>query len=441
MMRQLHLGAFLFGVGHHAAAWRHPDVEPDAGLGFDFYRDLAHKAEAAKFDAVFFADNVGAFGGSPEAISRTAPAYWWDPLTLLAALATQTSRIGLIATVSTSYMPPYHVARKFASLDHLSGGRVGWNVVTSASDFEAANFGLAHQTPHAERYARATEHLGVVKALWDSWDDDALVLDKDAGRFYDPAKVRPIDHQGPHYQVRGPLQINRPPQGHPVIVQAGSSEDGQRLAAATAEVVFTAQQDRSAARAFAQGLKDQAEAQGRARDSIVVMPGVSIYVAETHEAAREKFDRLQAFIDPAASLAAFRGFLDWDLTGVDLDGPPPPPPLTQGWQSRQALFYDLALRENLTVRELVGRLWAARGHLVLIGTPVEIADELEAWFRDGAADGFNILAPILPQGLDDVIDLVLPELRRRGLFRDDYTGTTLRDHLGLARPVSSFAQG
>ena len=441
MTRQLRLGAFLFSVGHHAAAWRHPDVDPAGAMRFEFFRDLAQKAESAKFDAVFLADTVGILGGgSAQAISRSAPVYWWEPLTLLAALATHTSRIGLIATVSTSYMPPYHVARKFAALDHLSGGRAGWNVVTSGSDAEAANFGLLHQRTHDERYARAAEHLHVVKALWDSWDDDPLVLNKTNGQFFDPDKVRPIDHQGAFYAVRGPLQSIRPPQGHPVIVQAGSSENGQHLAGQTAEVVFTAQQDRATARLFAQGVKDRAEAAGRSRDAVVVMPGVSIYVAPTRAEAQAKFDALQAFVDPAASVAGFKAFLDWDLTRADLDGPPPPPPLTQGWQSRQKLFYDLATREGLTVRQMVGRLSAARGHLVLIGTPIEVVDELEAWFNDGAADGFNILAPILPQGFDDVIDLVLPELRRRGLFRTEYAGTTLRDHLGLARPVRASGE-
>lgn len=433
--RTLRLGAFLYSVGHHAAAWRHPEVVPDDAFRFEFFRDLAQKAEAAKFDTIFLADNVGLLGATPGAISAAPPVYWWEPLTLLSALATHTSRIGLIATVSASYLQPYHVARKFAALDALSHGRAGWNVVTSGTNAEAANFGLSHQRAHAERYALAAEHIAVVKALWDSWDDDPLVLDKDAGQFFDPAKISAVDHAGAHFSVRGPLQTTRPPQGHPVIVQAGSSEDGQRLAAATAEVVFTAQLDRAAARAFAQGLKDRAEAAGRSRDDLLVMPGVSIYVAPTRAEAQAKLDVLQAFIDPAASVAAFKTFLDWDLTGVDLDDPPPPPPFTEGWQSRQKLLYDLARRENLSVRQLVGRLSAARGHLVLVGTPAEVVDELELWFRDGAADGFNILAPILPQGLDDVIELVLPELRRRGLFRDDYTGVTLRDHLGLARPA------
>lgn len=433
--RTMRLGAFLFGIGHHAAAWRHPDVDPRAVFTFEHWRDLARKAEDAAFDALFLADNVGMLGGVPEAFARSAPIYWWEPLTLLSALATHTSRIGLIATVSTSYMPPYHVARKFAALDALSGGRAGWNVVTSGSDAEAANFGLPHQTAHAVRYARAAEHLAVVKGLWDTWDDDPLVIDKATGQFFDPAKVRALDHEGAFYSVRGPLQTTRPPQGHPVIVQAGSSEDGQQLAGASAEVVFTAQQDRAAARAFAQGLKDRAQAAGRSRDSLLVMPGVSIYVAPTRTEAQAKFDALEAFVDPAASLGMVKLFLDWDLTRADLDAPPPPPPYTDGWQSRQKLLYDLALRERLTVRQMVGRLSVARGHLVLVGTPAEIVDELEAWFRDGAADGFNIMAPILPQGFDDVIDLVLPELRRRGLVRTAYEGTTLREHLGLPRPA------
>jgi len=436
--RQMKLGAFLFGVGHRAAAWRHPDVDPRAPFRFEYWRDLAQKAEAARFDAVFLADNVALFGGTPEAISYSAPVYTGEPLTLLSALATHTSHIGLIATVSTTYLQPYHVARKFAALDQLSGGRAGWNLVTSGSNAEAANFGLDHQLAHDARYAIAAEHVQVVKQLWDSFADDAILADKASGRFYDPAKLRRLDHAGDHFRVAGPLQTGRPPQGHPVVVQAGSSEDGQALAAATAEVVFTAQQSRAAARAFAQGLKDKAQALGRARDSILVMPGVTIYVAPTREQAEAKLARLHAFVDVAGALASIRTFLDWDLSTVDLDAPPPPPPFTQGWQSRQKLFYDLALEQGLTVRQLVSRMSAARGHLVLVGTPEEIVDELQAWFEDGAADGFNILAPIFPQGLDDVIELVLPELRRRGLFRSEYEGATLRENLGLARPDAGF---
>jgi FMN-dependent oxidoreductase (nitrilotriacetate monooxygenase family) len=437
--RQMKLGAFLFGVGHHVAAWRHPEADPQAPFRFDYWRDLAHKAEAAKFDAVFLADNVAMFGPSAEAISYSPPVYTGEPLTTLAALATHTSRIGLVATVSSTYLAPYHVARKFAALDQLSGGRAGWNLVTSGSDTEAANFGLDHQLAHDQRYEIAAEHVGVVKALWDSFDDDAVIADKASGQFYDPAKLRLVEHDGEHFKVRGPLQTGRPPQGHPVVVQAGSSKDGQKLAAATAELVFTAQQSRAASRAFVQGLKDQAEALGRARDDILVLPGVTIYVAPTHAEAEAKLALLHAFVDTGAALQSIKTFLDWDLTQADLDGPPPPPPFTEGWQSRQKLFYDVALAENLTVRQLVARMAAARGHLVLVGTPAEVVDELQAWFEDGAADGFNILAPTFPQGLDDVIEQVLPELRRRGLFRHEYEGTTLREHLGLKRPDAGFA--
>lgn len=438
--RQLRLGAFIYSLGHHVAAWRHPDVDPANAFRFDFYRELAQKAEAAKFDAVFFADNVGLLGGSPEAISYSPPVYWWEPLTLLSALATHTSHIGLVGTVSTTYIEPYHVARKFAALDQLSGGRAGWNLVTSGTDAEAANFGLSHQLAHDERYARAAEHVSVVQGLWDSWDDDAVLADKASGRFFDPAKVHPLNHEGHFYKVRGPLQSTRPVQGHPVVVQAGSSEDGQALAAATAELVFTAQQDRATSRAFVQGLKDRAQAAGRDRDDILILPGVSIYVGATREEAQAKLDILQGFVDLGASLQAFKVFLDWDLTTVDPDGPPTPPPFTEGWQSRQKLLYDLALRENLSVRQLVGRLSAARGHLVLVGTATDIVDELQAWFEDGAADGFNILAPIFPQGLDDIIEHVLPELRRRGLFRTEYEGKTLRENLGLRRPARAGAR-
>lgn len=432
--RQLRLGAFLFGLGHHAAAWRHPGVNPANLFDARYFIDLARKAEAAKFDAIFFADNVGLLGESPDAISWSAPVYYWEPLTLLSAIAVETHRIGLIATMSASYMPPYHVARKFAALDQLSLGRAGWNLVTSASDAEAANFGLTEQLSHAERYRRATEHVAVVKGLWDSWADDAFVLDQHGGRFSDPEGVRLLNHVGEFYAVRGPLQSSRPPQGHPVVVQAGSSEAGQGLAVGTADVVFTAQQSLEGAKAFAQGLKDQAAALGRSRDSVLVMPGVSVYAAPIRAEAQAKLDALQAFIDPVASVRAYASFLDWDLTSVDLDAPPPAPRGTEGWLSRQQLAYDLAQREGLSVRQLVGRMSAARGHLVLVGTPADIADIFEQWLVEGAADGFNILAPTFPEGLDDFIALVLPELRRRGLFRTEYEGATLRDHLGLARP-------
>jgi FMN-dependent oxidoreductase (nitrilotriacetate monooxygenase family) len=433
--RKIRLGAFIQSVGHHLAAWRHPDVDPADTLRFEHYKRLAQSAERAGFDTIFFADNVALAGGPFEQSSRAPQMYYWEPLTLLAALAPLTERIGLVATVSTTYLAPYHLARKFASLDHLSGGRVGWNLVTSGSDAEARNFGLDHQLGHAERYDRAGEYLDVVKGLWDTWDDDPFLFDKAARRFFDPAKVRRLDHLGKHYAVRGPLQSARPVQGYPVIVQAGSSEDGRALAAASAEVVFTAQQTLDEAQTFYSDLKGRAARLGRTPDSILVMPGVMPFVAATEDEARAKFEQLQALVEPRQGLGLLSAFLGWDASQLDLDGPLPDLPPTEGWQSRQKLFADLAYRENLTVRQLMERIIPARGHKVVVGTPVQVADLLEEWFEGGAADGFNILAPTLPGDLDAFIDLVIPELRRRGLFREGYEGATLREHLGLRRPA------
>lgn len=432
--RKIRLGAFLFGVGHHLAAWRHPDVDPSAALRFEHFARLATSAEAAGFDAVFFADNVALPGWDAEQLSQGPQPYYWEPLTLLAALATQTRRIGLIATVSTTYLPPYHLARKFASLDHLSGGRVGWNLVTSGSDAEAQNFGLDHQLSHSERYARAREYVGVVKGLWDSWDDEPYIFDKEEQRYFDPAKLHRLDHVGRYYSVRGPLQSARPVQGHPVIVQAGSSDEGQDLAAYSAEVVFTAQQTLDEAKAFYRGLKGRTAQQGRSPDRLLIMPGIMPFVAASEDEAKRKLDTLQALVAPERGLRLLSTFLGADTSGFDLDKPLPALPTTQGWQSRQQLFADLTRRENLTVRDLIDRVVPARGHRVLVGTPGQIADGLEEWFSSGAADGFNILPPTLPAGLDDFNALVIPELRRRGLFREAYEGRTLRENLGLPRP-------
>ena len=357
----------------------------------------------------------------------------------MAALAPLTRRIGLIATVSSTYLQPYHLARKFASLDHLSQGRVGWNLVTSGSDSEARNFGLEHQISHAERYARASEYLEVVNGLWDSWDDDALIFDKANQYAFDPAKVRSLDHVGPFYSVRGPLQTARPVQGRPVIVQAGSSEDGQILAAASAEVVFTAQQTLEDAQAFYRGIKSKARGIGRSPDDILVMPGIMPFVGRTQAEAEAKLKILQDLVEPRRALGLLGAFLGIDASGFDLDAPLPDLPATEGWQSRQKLFADLTRRENLTVRGLLDRIVPARGHKVLVGDPKTIVDSLEAWFSSEAADGFNILAPTLPDGLIDFITYVVPELQRRGLFRTEYAGVTLRDHLGLKRPTRSPA--
>ncbi|MDM0047680.1 LLM class flavin-dependent oxidoreductase [Variovorax sp. J22R115] len=434
--RHMHLGAFFFGVGHHLAAWRHPDVDPGAASRIESLKEWTRIAEEANFDAIFFADNVGLPGPPDAVVAKNALWYPLDPLITLAALSQATTHIGLVATVSSTYLPPYHLARKYASLDQVSHGRSGWNLVTSGSDFEARSFGLDQQLGHAHRYARAHEYVRIVKGLWDSWDDDAFVHDKAANRFFDTAKLHRVAHEGEHYKVHGALQTPRAPQGHPVLVQAGSSGDGQDLAAATAEVVFTAQQSAQEARAFYSGLKGRLAAHGRTPGQLKILPGISPFVGRSQQEAQDKFDQLQGLIDPVLGVGLLSTFLgNVDLTGYDIDGPfPQDLPVTEGWKSRQELFAGMAKRDHLSIRQLYEKVAGARGHWTLVGTAESIADELEQWFTTGAADGFNVLAPTLPHGLRDFAELVIPELRRRGLFRTEYEGTTLREHLGLARP-------
>lgn len=436
--RQLKLGAFLMATGHHVAAWRHPDVPADAGLDFKQYRHLAQVAEAAKFDALFVADSVAAATG--DIASHMARSDHFEPLTLLSALSAVTDRIGLIATATTTYNEPYHVARKFASLDHLSGGRAGWNLVTSDAAAEAQNFGREQHVGHAERYSRAREFHQVVTGLWDSWADDAFTRDKAGGQYYDPARLHVLNHEGEHFKVKGPLNVARSPQGQPVVVQAGSSEVGRDLAAQTAEVVFTAQTSLANAQAFYADLKGRLAIYGRSPESLKIMPGVFIVVAETQALAQEKFESFQDLVEPQVGVALLGRMLgNFDLSGYPLDGPLPELPLTDsGQRSRQKLLTDLAADENLNLTQLGRRIAGGRGHYNLIGTPTQIADELQAWFEQGAADGFNVLVPHLPGGLEDVARLLVPELQRRGLFRTEYEGTTLRENLGLPRPSNRF---
>ena len=441
MSRQLKLGAFLMATGHHVAAWRHPDVPADAGLDFAQYKHLARVAEAAKFDALFVADSIAAATGT--IASHMARSDHFEPLTLLSALSAVTDNIGLIATATTSYNEPYHVARKFASLDHLSGGRAGWNLVTSDNAAEAQNFGRDEHLGHGERYSRAKEFHQVVTGLWDSWEDDAFVRDKASGNYYDPAKLHVLDHVGEHFRVKGPLNVARSPQGQPVIVQAGSSEAGRELAAQTAEVVFTAQTSLANAQAFYADLKGRLSRYGRGPDSLKIMPGVFVVVGATEAEAQAKFEAFQDLVEPEVGVALLGRMLgNFDLSGYPLDGPLPALPLTDsGQRSRQQLLSDLADREQLTLAQLGRRIAGGRGHYSLIGTPAQIADELQNWFENGAADGFNILVPHLPGGLEDVAQWVVPELQRRGLFRTEYSGSTLRENLGLARPAHRFTEG
>jgi N-acetyl-S-(2-succino)cysteine monooxygenase len=438
---QFKLGAFLMNTGHHVAAWRHPDADADGGLDFAHYKRLAQTAERAKFDMAFLADGVAVRRDhNLESLSRSGQLVHFEPLTLLSALSAVTEHIGLVATASTTYNEPYHIARKFASLDYLSGGRAGWNVVTSASEAEAKNFNRDKHMEHALRYERAREFLQVVTGLWDSWDDDAFIRDKETGLYFEPAKLHVLNHKGKHFSVKGPLNVARPPQGYPVIVQAGASEDGQDFAAQTAEVIFTAQQTLEEAQAFYAGIKGRLAKYGRSPDHLKIMPGVFPVIGHTEKEAKEKYDQLQNLIHPSVGLALLSGNIGgFDLTSYPLDGPLPELPETNLNKSRQKLVTDLARRENLTIRQLYQAIAGARGHWTIWGTPEQIADRLEEWFVNDAADGFNLMPPYLPGGLDEFVDLVLPILRQRGLFRTEYEGRTLRENLGLLRPVNQFS--
>jgi FMN-dependent oxidoreductase (nitrilotriacetate monooxygenase family) len=432
----LKLGAFLMATGHHIAAWRHPQAEANAGHDFRHYLGLAQAAERAKFDLVFLADTNGIRERAIEPLSRYGRVVTFEPLTLLSALAPLTSNIGFVATASTTYNEPFHLARAFASLDHLSGGRAGWNLVTSSSDSEAFNFNRDTHPPHADRYERAREFAQVVTGLWDSWEDDAFLRDKASGTYFDPDKLHVLNHRGKHFQVQGPLNVARSPQGHPVVVQAGSSDAGRELAAETAEVIFTAAQTLEEGQSFYADVKARLARYGRHPDELKVMPGVFPVVGRTEAEAQEKFERLQALIHPVVGLSLLGSTLGGvDLSGYPLDGPLPDLPETNGPKSRQKLLIDLARRENLSIRQLYLWIAGARGHWQLVGTPEQIVDRLEERFQKDAADGFNIMPPYLPGGLDDFIELVVPELRRRGLFRTEYEGTTLRENLGLRRPA------
>jgi FMN-dependent oxidoreductase (nitrilotriacetate monooxygenase family) len=440
---KLRLGAFLYPGGHHVAAWRHPRAQADAGVNIAHYRQLARAAEQAKFDLIFLADGVSVRGDDIDAMSRTATRYvgQFEPLTLLSALSSVTRRIGLVATASTTYNEPYHVARKFASLDHLSGGRAGWNLVTSQDEREAYNFGRDSHLAHARRYERAEEFIDVVLGLWDTYEDDAFVRDKDEGLFFDPDKLHLLHHRGEHFSVRGPLNVPRPPQGHPVVVQAGSSDAGKALAARTAEVIFTAQQTLADAKVFYADVKGRLSKYGRAPDDLKIMPGAFPVVAKTEAEAREKYEELQSLVHPVLGVSLLSKMIGVDITGYPVDGPLPDLPETNGGKSRQALIVDLARRENLTIRDLYLRIAGARGHWTLVGTPAQIADQFEERFVEYGADGFNIMPPYLPGGLKDFIALVIPELQRRGLFRTEYEGNTLREHLGLRRPAHRIHPG
>lgn len=433
--KQIKLGAFILLPGQHVASWRYPSTVADRTLDLDYLTELAQTAERGKFDTIFFADVFGTplLENSPSGIKL-------DPVIIVSALAAVTKNIGLTATLTTTYNEPFQVARKYSAIDHLSKGRAAWNVVTSANDSESLLFGKEKHLPHAERYERAEEFVDVVKKLWFSIEDEALIIDKENGKFLDLNKVHPVDHEGKFFKVKGSLDSPSTPQGHPVIVQAGSSEAGKELAAKTAEVIFTAWQTLEDAQKFYRDVKGRLAKYGRKPEDLKIMPGVFITVAKTEEEAIAKRKELNSYILPDVGLAYVSNHFGIDLSGYDVDGPLPDfakieDPTNPG--IRQNIIRGIIERENITtLRQLYERISGARGHREIVGTPSQIADQLEEWFLNEGADGFNIQPPTFPEGLNDIVDLVIPELQRRGLFRTEYEGTTLRENLGLSVPVN-----
>ncbi|HVG52573.1 MAG TPA: LLM class flavin-dependent oxidoreductase [Xanthobacteraceae bacterium] len=439
--KMMKLGLFFEGGGHHIAAWRDPGVDVHARQTFEHFAEIARTAERGKFDLLFTADTYATFGSDDvETWRRTTAASRLEPLTLLGALSVITEKIGLVATMTSTYFEPYHVARFFASLDQISNGRAGWNLVTSLAAAEALNFNRDSHVSHADRYDRAREFARVVLGLWDSWEDGAVIADKESGLFFDRDRLHFLNHKGKHFSVRGPLTVHPSLQGHPVIVQAGQSDDGRDLAAETAEVIFTVQQDLIAAKEFYADIKRRAVAYGRSPDSIKVMPGIMTVIGTTREEAQAKYDSLQNLIHPEVGIRVLSSYFGMDMSQFPLDGPVPEPVHKGAEIGRLKVMVDLAKRENLSIRQLYMRVVGQRAHRTVCGTPNDIADAMESWFTAGACDGFNVLPLTFPNGLNDLVDLVVPELQRRGLFRKEYEGNTLRENLGLPRPVNRYTQ-
>jgi N-acetyl-S-(2-succino)cysteine monooxygenase len=436
--RQLHLNAFLHTVGHHEAAWRLPESGATAAWDVQHYIELAQIAERGKFDSIFFADGPSLHGDV-----RYRPTAWLDPTVLLAVLATVTEHIGLVATASTTYNEPYNLARKFASIDQVSKGRAGWNIVTTAGLDAARNFGLDAVPAHSARYERAAEFLDVCLKLWDSWEDGFLIDDKASGQFADGDKVRTIDHHGPLFRVRGPLNVPPSPQGRPLLVQAGSSDDGKAFAARYAEAVFTAQQTLADGQAFYRELKAQTARLGRDPDQIKVLPGLVAVIGSTEQEAKAREEELARLQVPAYGLRQLSQLTGYQIGEDQLDQPLPELGDVRDVQSHQSRFQvitEIARRDNLTVRQLLVRLGGGRGHRTFAGTPEQVANTIEEWFNAGAADGFNVMAPVLKRDLELFVEHVVPLLRKRGLFREEYSGSTLREHYGLPAHENQYTR-
>ena len=435
--RQLRLGAFMRPVSIHTAAWRYPGSFPDANFNLSHLKRFIQKLEHGKFDAFFMADHLAVMNMPINALKRSHTVTSFEPFTLLAALAGATERIGLVATASTTYDEPYHVARRFASLDHISGGRAGWNVVTTGNPETALNFGRDDHMEYGKRYKRAREFYDVVTGLWDSFADDAFVRDPESGIYFDPAKMHTLNHKGQFLSVKGPLNIGRPVQGWPVIVQAGASEPGKQLAAETAEAVFTGGGTLAQAQELYEDIKSRMDKLGRDRDHLKILPGAFVVVGDTVEEARKKRDLLDSLVHYDSAIAGLSVILGTDASKFDPDGPLPPIPESNASKSARDRMVEYAAKNNVTVRQLAQRV-GGYGGLTFVGTPATIADQMEEWLVTNASDGFNIMFPFLPQGLDDFVDKVVPELQRRGIYRKDYEGRTLRENLGLPRPKNRF---
>lgn len=435
--REAHLGLFLRPHGHHLAAWRHTDVPATGAHDISYLKGVARLAELGRFDFLFLADSLGvrATHQPDDAFRRTSHIAHFEPITLLSALSGATERIGLIATASTTYGEPFHIARLFASLDHLSGGRAGWNIVTSNGVGESENFRADAHPDHGARYARAREAVAVVTGLWDSWEDDAFVWDKVSGIAVDLAKMHPLRHRGTHFTVAGPLNIERSPQGHPVLIQAGASAEGRDFAAATAEVIFAVQTDREEAQGFRAEMRARAAALGRNPDHLLVMPGLCPVIGASRAEAEERYAELQALLHPVLGVSMVSNlFGGVDLSGHALDGPVPEFPDTNASRQRLRVLSAIADRQGLTLGGLARHIAGNRGHWQVFGTAADIADQIEDWLDRGAADGFNVMPAAMPGDFAAFVAEVVPELQRRGRFRRDYEGYTLRDHLGLPRP-------
>lgn len=432
---EMKLGMFYWPCGHHIAAWRHPDGIPDSGSNLPHIIELAQLAERGLFDMFFMADSVSFWRGELDAMTHDSYGTWIEPFTLMGSLAQHTTNLGVVCTATTTYDEPYSLARRFASLDLVSGGRAGWNLVTSGNKAEADSFGLAEHMEKAQRYKRAREFAHVVRGLWNSWGDGVFIRNQSSGIYFDKEKLHTLDHEGEFFKVKGPINVPPSPQGEPVMVQAGASGDGRELAAETAEVIFGAQQTFEGAQEFYNDVKQRMLAYGRHPDSLKVMPGLLVCVAETHDEAVKKYDQLQDLIDPVTGLQLLSKRLDYDLSGYPIDGPLPDIPRNKTSSTRVDLFIEIAHRENLTIKDLYRRVAGARGHYEVVGSPIEVVDMMERWVAGGACDGFNIMPPVFPSSLHEFVELVIPELQRRGLFRTSYSGTTLRENLDLVRPA------